>query len=80
MITKILPNYNTQFYRYLVGVSLMVLSPGPWSPGLLQAHEMYGLYALLTEPECQTRGDSEIQRRTLATPTQKPTKNGTSFV
>ena len=45
----------------------------PVTAGLLEAHDMYGLYAL-TEPEYQTRGDSEIQRGTISN-TQKPTKN-----
>jgi len=46
-----------------------------WSPGLLEAHDMYGLYAL-TELEYQTRGDSESQRGTFAArPTHNPINN-----
>ena len=40
---------------------------------MLEAHDMYGLYAL-TQQEYQTRGDSEIQRGTLATPTKNQPK------
>ena len=47
------------------------LSPGVLD--MLEAHDMYGLYAL-TQQEYQTRGDSEIQRGTLATPTKNQPK------